>query len=470
MQEFNSTKNLNSDPRRQLPSVSDILNNKSIISLIEKHSRIIVLDVISQTLNYYRENLKENNKPPSFNEVIKDIEKNTQDLDIQKLRPVVNATGIILHTNLGRAFLPEAAVNALSKLNHCCNVQTDMKTGLRGKRHFYTEYLLTKITGAEAALVVNNNAAATFLILSALAKNKEVIISRGQLIEIGGSYRLPDCIHQSGAIMVDVGTTNKTHLYDYERAIIHNTGIILRCNPSNYRIVGFTEEVSIKEIVSLKKIKSDIIVVDDLGCGAIIDLSKYGFPKEPTVQESILAGADLVCFSGDKLISGPQAGIIVGKKELIGKIKKHPLTRMLRICKLTDIALQETLNLFLNPEKLHETNPTIRMLTTPLDKLKTNAENLKTKIENYHLPFEISILEDFSETGGGSLPAFQIKTYVLAIKSNNLTCDKLAYLFRKADFPIIVRIKDGQVLLDMRTLLDDDDEYILNALIQISRK
>jgi len=463
-----STNPKNNDPRRNLPSASILLEEPSIKEIIAKYSHILVMDAIHDTLKWFRENLKQGDESPKISAIVEKVHFFLNHNQFERIRAVVNATGVILHTNLGRAVLPQRAVDALSQLNHCCNLQIDLETGQRGKRHYMTEYLLCKITGAEAALIVNNNAAATFLILSALCKGKEVIISRGQLIEIGGSFRLPDCIHQSGAIMVEVGTTNKTHLRDYEQALTENTGIILRVNPSNYRIVGFTEDVPIADLVSLKK-KKPVIIVDDQGCGALISLEKYGLPKEPTVQESISAGADLVCFSGDKMISGPQAGIIIGKKELIMKIRKHPFTRMLRVCKLTDMALEQTLRLFLEPEKLTETNPTIRMLTIPAEELKKKAANLKKKLDREKLHLKLEVKEGESTTGGGSYPATVIKSYVLTIQSSKFNSDRLCYLLRQNEPPIISRIKNDEVILDMRTLIDGDEEAIFHALVKIGK-
>lgn len=464
----NSDKAVNrGDLRRNLPSVSVLLEESSIKIMVEKFSRPVVLEAINDALAWFRERLKAGKAAPKTSDIIEKVQSFILQRESERLRPVINATGIILHTGLGRAVLPQRAVEALGGLNRCCNLQIDLETGLRGKRNFMTEYLLAKLTGAEAAMVVNNNAAATLLILASLCKGKEVIISRGQLIEIGGSYRLPDCIHQSGAIMREVGTTNKTHLYDYEQALSENTGIILRVHPSNYRIIGFSEDVSIAELVALKK-RQPVIVVDDLGCGALINLEKYGLPKEPTVQESIAAGADLVCSSGDKLIGGPQAGIIVGKKELISKIKKHPLTRMMRVCKLTDMTLEQTLRLFLDPDTLTDNNPTFRMLTTPAQVLKRKATKLKNTIQKERVPIKARVAEGESSTGGGSLPGFPIKTFVLALSSPHHSPDRLSYLLRQNEPPIIGRIKNNEVLLDMRTLLEGEEKAILEALKQLA--
>jgi len=370
---------------------------------------------------------------------------------------------------LGRAVLPQKAVDALSLLNRCCNLQVDLETGLRGKRDFMCASLLRKLTSAEATVLTNNNAAATLLILAALAPGKEVIISRGQLIEIGGSFRLPDCIQQSGAKMVEVGTTNKTHLRDYEKAINDQTALILRVNPSNYRITGFTQDVSIQDLVSLKK-KHPVLVVDDLGCGALVDLSSYGLPKEPMVQDSIAAGADIVCFSGDKLIGGPQCGIIAGRKEPINIIKKHPLSRMLRVCKLTNLALEHTLRLFLESETLYQNNPTLRMLTAPAVHLKKKAESLLTALEPLHSGWKFRITPSDSATGGGSLPGFSIPSFALSVRSSKYSSTELSQFFRDYEPPIIARIIHDEILLDMRTLMDGDEDIIISCLKSISKE
>ena len=382
------------------------------------------------------------------------------------LRTVINATGIILHTGLGRAVLPKAAVAALSEMDRCCNLQIDLATGKRGKRNYETEQLLCELTGSEAAMVVNNNAAATLLILAALCAEREVIVSRGQLIEIGGSYRLPDCVHQSGARLVEVGTTNKTHLRDYAAALNENTAALLRVNPSNYRIVGFSSEVSVAELVSLKQ-EREVLVIDDLGCGALIGLERFGLEHEPTAGESIAAGADLVCFSGDKLIGGPQAGIIIGRADLVQRIRKHPLSRMLRVDKCTDVALEHTLRLFLDPDRLPETNPTYAMLATPLDVLHRRAKQIQQRIRRTNLNLSIKIIEGESALGGGSLPATPIKTWLLAATLPGCSAEEFAAQLRRHEPPVIARIVDNTVVLDMRTLLPGEDKQLSNVLIEI---
>ena len=466
MTKTKSKKSDRDDPRRKLASVSRLLEEPRIKDMIVEHSRSEVLEAVQDVLSWFRKHIEGKNPPPEMGDIVAKVQSALLRNEADRIRPVVNATGIILHTGAGRAVLPQQAVDALSGLNRCCNMQIDMETGKRGKRNYMTEYLLQKLTGAEAAMVVNNNAAATLLILAALCKGKEVVVSRGQLIEIGGSFRLPDCIYQSGAIMVEVGTTNKTHLYDYERALTENTGIVLRVNPSNYRIVGFSKQVPVEDLVTLKK-KQPVIVVDDLGCGALVSLEKYGLPHEPTVPDSIAAGADIVCFSGDKLIGGPQAGIIVGRKDLIAIIKKHPLTRMLRVCKLTDIALEHTLRLFLEPETLTENQPTLRMLSTPAESLEKKAVKLKKMIDKAKTSLTVCVEEGESAVGGGSLPATSIKTFILAARSEHHSPDRLSYLLRQNEPPIITRIKGDAVILDMRTLLGGEEDIIVNALNHI---
>jgi L-seryl-tRNA(Ser) seleniumtransferase len=454
------------DPRKQLPSVSKILESQECQAIISEYARPCVLQAVRETLDSLRSSLDAGDAAPGVSEVVDVVHERLQESTLDRVRPVVNATGIILHTGLGRAVLPRQAAHALAQQDRCSNVQIDLTTGLRGKRNYECQRLLCMLTGAEDALLVNNNAAATLLILAALCPGKEVIVSRGQLIEIGGSYRLPDCVHQSGACLVEVGTTNKTHLRDYEGALTENTGAILRVNPSNYRIVGFTQEVTIRELVTLKE-KTSALVIDDLGCGALVDLSHYGLPHEPTVQDSVEAGADLVCFSGDKLIGGPQCGIIAGKKALVQKIRKHPLTRMLRVCKLTDVALEHTLRLFLDPDTLVANHPTLRMLAASVNDLRKTAVLLKERLDAAGIPFAIAVEAGESAMGGGSLPATPIPTCLLAVSGGGMSAERLSALLRRNEPPIIARIADGKVMLDMRTLMDGEDATVLDALVRI---
>jgi L-seryl-tRNA(Ser) seleniumtransferase len=391
--------------------------------------------------------------------------------ELDRLRPVINATGVILHTNLGRAVLPAAAVEALASLGQCCNLQIDLDNGRRGKRNDMSERLICQLTGAEAAVIVNNNAAATLLVLAALCKGREVVVSRGQLIEIGGAFRLPDCIQEAGATMVEVGTTNKTHLHDYRKALSERTAAVLKVNPSNYRIVGFSKEVPLRDLVTLKDRQPNLLVIDDLGCGALVDTRRYGLPEEPTVQESVRAGADVTLFSGDKLIGGPQAGIIVGRKELISRIRKHPLTRILRVCKLTDIALEHTLRLFLEPDRLADTNPTWRMLAGDVRALRQKAGTIvDTAVAQGADRDALQVVESEATMGGGALPAHPIPSYAIAIRLPSCSADDLLRRFRRLSPPVIGRISDNAVLLDVRTLLPGEESVVGVSIAAVCRK
>lgn len=459
----------NPDSRRQLPSVNALLDDPVIADLLAVHPRARVVAALRRVLDAMRERIAEGGTIPSVADIVKEASDGLHTRERERLRPVINATGIILHTGLGRAVLPPAAVAALAKLDRCCNLQIDLATGTRGRRNYETEQLLCELTGAEAALVVNNNAAATLLILAALCIGREVVVSRGQLIEIGGSFRLPDCVHQSGARLVEVGTTNKTHLRDYAAALNDNTAAVMRVNPSNYRVVGFTAEVSVAELVSLKREK-ELLVIDDLGCGALIGLERFGLEHEPTAGESIAAGADLVCFSGDKLIGGPQAGIIVGRAALIQRIRKHPLTRMLRVDKCTDIALEHTLRLFLDPDRLPETNPTYAMLAVPLETLRRRARGIQRRVLENAVQASLRIVEGESALGGGSLPATPIRTWLIALTVPGWSAGELAARLRLHEPPIIARVADDAVLLDMRTLLPGEDKELARAVITAAQE
>ncbi len=455
------------DARRSLPSVSALLDTAPVRGLLAAHPRCLVVDAVRRALDACRTRMGDTAVSPGLPELADRVVACFEDGRRERTRPVINGTGIILHTGLGRAVLPKPAVEALARLDGCCNLQIDLETGRRGKRHYLAEQLLCQLTGAEAALVVNNNAAATMLVLASLCAGREVICSRGQLIEIGGSYRLPDCVHQSGAILVEVGTTNKTHLRDYAQAISENTAALLHVNPSNYRIVGFSASVPIAELVGLKGDRP-ILVIDDLGCGALVNLEEYGLPHEPTVQQSLAAGADLVCFSGDKLIGGPQSGIIVGRKALIERIRKHPLTRMLRVGKLTDVALEHTLYLFLEPESLRERHPTFRMLCLPLDRVQARAEALCAALTALGGPLECAVEACASAMGGGALPAVGIPSAAVCAAVQGMSAEELARRLRRNEPPIISPIRDGRVVLDLRTVLDGEESAVVAAFQHIA--
>jgi len=386
-------------------------------------------------------------------------------------RRAVNALGIVLHTGLGRAPFSHGIADILHNASlGYSQLQID-EEGRRADRYRKISQILSLITGAEAGIIVNNNAGATLLILNALAKNKEVIVSRGQLIEIGGAFRIPEIMEQSGAILHEVGTTNRTHLVNYEDAINENTGALLRVHQSNYRIIGFTKEVSLGELVELGK-KYSLPVIDDLGSGALIDLSKYNLPKEPTVQDSIRTGADIVCFSGDKLIGGPQCGIIIGKEQIINKIKKNPLTRALRCDKLTNEALEATLQLFLYKEEtLLKNHGVMSILLKPVKDIRRQASRCARKLKKqFREQLEISVQKNVSEIGGGSLSTEQLPTFVVAVKPKTIPAQDLARALRMCDIPIYGRVSEDVILLDFRTVLKDEEKIIVEAFNEILKR
>lgn len=448
------------DPRSRVPSVDKVAGAASRLPGLKTIPHARLVEASREALERVRNSLESGAEIPSLEEIVERVWQIIEGGLREGIRPVVNATGVVLHTNLGRAVLPAEAMEAIGGLDGCCSLQIDLDSGERGRRDTVIEKLLQRITGAEAATVVNNNAAATLLVLAALCRDREVVVSRGQLIEIGGSFRLPDVIVQSGTRMVEVGTTNKTHLRDYENAITENTAALLRVNPSNYRIVGFTKQVSTAELVRLKEGR-DLIVMDDLGCGALLDLSRIGLPKEPTVQDSLGAGADVVLFSGDKLIGGPQAGIIVGKKDLIARIRRHPLARALRVGKFTVAALEATLKLFLDPDALIGRNPTLRMLALRREQLRPRAEALANRLAPL---IDCEAMEGHSACGGGALPDAPLATIVVALKPQGMSASDLARRLRLGEPSVVTRVQDDTVQLDVRTLLDGDEERIETAL------
>jgi L-seryl-tRNA(Ser) seleniumtransferase len=386
------------------------------------------------------------------------------------LAPAVNATGVIMHSGLGRAVLPAAAGEALAAVaSGYSTLALDLGSGKRAPRDRHVEGLLCELTGAEAAAVANNNAAATVLILNTLALGKEVVVSRGQLVEIGGSFRMPDVMATSGAVLREVGTTNKTHLRDYDAAVTGSTGAILRVHHSNYRIVGFAEEPSIEELAALGRARG-VPVVDDLGSGALVDLAPFGLATEPLVQASVRAGADVVCFSGDKLIGGPQSGIIVGKSSWIQKIRKNPLARAFRCGKLSLAALESTLKLFLAPDKLVERHPIYRMLALTPEELGRRAKKLAAALRK-SLPSSVVVaVEDgASQVGSGAVPVETLPSKVLAVRSPALAPEELARRLRFARPPIFARIHKDAVLFDLRTIQPGEEALVERALAELMR-
>jgi len=448
---------------RTIPSVNELLESPEISKLTDIYPRQLVVDAVREVLEDIRQSLT-----------------NKTDLSPQRLFPLVrrvlrqkfcgiehaiNATGIILHTGLGRSPLAEEAAKQIQNvLKTFCTLEIEKVSGRRGSRYHSIEHLVCLITGAESALVVNNNAAAVLLALDTLAKAKEVVISRSQLVEIGGSFRMPDVMAKSGAIMVEVGTTNKTYLKDYEDAITENTGLILNVHQSNFKIVGFTETVGLEDLVALGQTRN-VPVMYDLGSGALIDLQKYGFLHEPTVQESIQAGVDVVTFSTDKLLGGPQGGIIAGKKKWIEPIKKNPLTRALRVGKLTIAALEATLRLYLEEELALKKIPVLKMILTPLEIIEERCKKvINNASSETRVCMNLSMVDGFSEMGGGSLPGEEISTKLVCIHSEKINAIDLANKLRNSIPPIFTRIEQDRVLLDMRTVYDEEVDVISRAL------
>lgn len=382
------------------------------------------------------------------------------------LKRVFNGTGVVIHTNLGRSVLPERTTDQLVQAGgYYSNLEFNLDTGQRGSRYSLVEDVICDLTGAEAALVVNNNAAAVLISLDTLAKGHEVIVSRGQLVEIGGSFRIPDVMAKSGATLVEVGATNRTHLRDYENALTENTAMLLRVHTSNFRIIGFTSDVSAAEMVELGR-QHGIATMEDLGSGSLVDFSKYGFPKEPTVQEIVKAGVDVVTFSGDKLLGGPQAGIIVGTKEIIRKIKKNPLNRALRIDKFTLAALESVLREYYDMDKAMESLPTLRMLTTPAEIVKKRGQSLLRRIKSKLISeSEIKLLATVSRVGGGALPEHNIESWALAFTPKAMKLSDLEKGLRKLATPVIGRMENDMFLLDVRTIQDKEVGALAELLL-----
>ncbi|MDO5718564.1 MAG: L-seryl-tRNA(Sec) selenium transferase [Tissierellia bacterium] len=454
---------------KMLPKVDELLERDAIKTLIEENSRKIVVDSIRNSLdeirNFIKSGIEEDILKDKINSIENIISEDVYKTKRHNLIKVINATGVVIHTNLGRSPITAEIIEEMGKVaGGYSNLEYDLKAGKRGERYSHLEEIIRDITGAESAMVVNNNASAVMLILSTLAKNKEVITSRGELIEIGGAFRVPDVCEQSGASLVEVGTTNKTHLRDYENAINEETAAILKVHTSNYRILGFTKSVEASELLELKE-KNNIYIIEDLGSGVLIDLSKYGLEYEPTVQDSIAAGVDIVSFSGDKLLGGPQAGIIVGRKDIIEALKRNPLTRALRVDKFTITALEAILRLYLDEEIAVKKIPTLRMLTYKEEELKAKAEKLKDKIiQISDSDFDIEIISVDSEVGGGSLPLEKLPSYAVALKSDKFSASQLEKYLRNHDTPIIIRIIRDMAVLDIRTVFESEFSEIANAI------
>lgn len=457
---------------KTLPAVGEVLRLPQIQAHLKTLSRAQVVESIRKVLMEKRQAILrgENGDEGAGTgicpeKIIAAIEEALASLYRPSLKPVINAAGVVLHTNLGRAPLcPQALRNIVEVAAGYSNLEIDLITGERGSRYEHVEGLLCRIAGAEAALVVNNNAGAVLLALNTLAEGQEVIVSRGQLVEIGGSFRIPDVMRKSGARLVEVGTTNRTHLSDYEKAIGAQTALLLKVHTSNFRVMGFTAEVSLAELVSLGK-ERGLPVMEDLGSGCFIDLSAYGLEKEPTVQEAVAAGADVVAFSGDKLLGGPQAGILVGKKVFLDRIKKNPLNRALRTDKLTLAALESTLRFYLNPKEAREKVPALAMLTATAAQIKRRAKRLHRQLsKDVSALCAVALKEEVSQAGGGALPLQTLPTWVLALRPWQISAGQMDERLRRGCPPIIARVKDEELLLDLRTVFPTEEKALLEGI------
>src|SRR6056297_358519 len=460
---------------RQIPAVNDLLESKRGKKLIKKYNHNLVLKAVREVLDQKRniiaktekQALKEMDLNLSIDFIFEDIEEYIQNYLAPNLENVINATGTIVHTNLGRSLLSEEAIHSLVNVaKNYSTLEIDKQSGERGSRYNNVREFLIELSGAEDGLVVNNNAAAVLLILDTFAKNKEVILARGEMVEVGGSFRIPEVMEKSGAELIEVGATNKVYKKDYEDKINEETGMLLKVHTSNYKVMGFTKEVQLKELVELGD-KYNLPVVEDLGSGIIRDLSDLGLKNEPTVADKITRGADLVSFSGDKLLGGPQAGIIVGKKDFISKLKKNPLTRALRVDKFTLASLEATLKAYLKEEDRKKL-PTLKMISEDIKVIKEKALKLRDKLYNINVDrINTDIRKDSSKTGGGAFPVQEIPTYVTRVQIKDMQLNDLSYKLRMNNPPIFTRLKDDYMLFDLRTIKDEEIEEIVTAFKKI---
>ena len=466
---------------RSLPAIHELQNHESFSKLSNEsqldHS--LLTKHVKEVLDQIRESILNGNWQGAIPgtdkftlELFQILEETIQKQYTYTIEKVINATGTILHTNLGRARLSENAItHVMETARNYSNLEYRLKEGERGSRHSHVEALIREITGAEAAMVVNNNAAAVYLVLRALAKNKEVIVSRGQLVEIGGSFRILSIMEESGATLKEVGTTNKTHLFDYEKALSSDTAVIMKVHTSNFKVIGFTKSVETDELVQLTKRQENVIFYEDLGSGALYDFRKHGIGDEPVVKEVIDMGADVVTFSGDKLLGGPQAGIIAGKKDIIDQLKKHQLARVVRVDKMTLAALEGTLIDYARGETSLKNIPTIRDILVSIQELDERAQLFVTKLLQKTSHFQTAIFQDFSQVGGGTMPDVLLPTMVIALKHDLLTAEQIGRKLRTETKPAIVaRIQKDEFIIDLRTVSTEEETELLDALVRINFK
>ncbi|HUS45471.1 MAG TPA: L-seryl-tRNA(Sec) selenium transferase [Phycisphaerae bacterium] len=469
------TSSAKQDLLRKLPSVDKLLASADVADWLEHHPRALVVQCLRDALEELRGHIVSDTggrcgaRHVTGEFVLAEAARHLDRRTRPHLRGAINATGILLHTGLGRSVWPESVVDSMvEELKGYVTLAVDRETGKRSDRDRRVEYILAELTGAEAATVVNNNAAATMLVLAALAAGRETIVSRGQLIEIGGAFRLPDVMAQSGSRLVEVGTTNRTHLADYESAITDATAVIMRVHPSNFRVVGFTKEVPLAELVELAHARG-LVLFDDLGAGAIVDLARFGLPHEPTLQESIAAGADVVIASADKLIGAGQGGIIVGRSSLVERIRKHPLARAFRVDKACLMVLERTLHLFRDPDRLAREHPLYRALATSTEALEGRARELAAAIGRSAPAARAEVVEGVGYLGSGSLPTEQLPTRLVAVVVEGLGAEELARRLRTDEACVFARIENDRVVLDVRTIREKELPAVADAMGRVAQ-
>lgn len=449
-----------------LPSIDRLLQTEQVQEWLRSYPRPLVVEALRAGVDAERRRILAGEEGPSLDRILREALSALEVRCRRSLRRCINATGVVIHTNLGRSLLPQSAIDAVVEVSQShSTLEIDVETGERSSRHIHIEGLLKELTGAEASAVFNNNAAAVLLSITALAKGKEVIVSAGQLVEIGGSFRIPEVIESGGARLRIVGTTNRTRLSDYQKAIDEETGLLLLVHPSNYRLIGFTQSVPAEELVALGR-EYGIPVMEDLGSGLLVDLSAYGLSDEPVVNASLKAGVDIVTFSGDKLLGGPQAGIVLGRKDLVEQIKKHPMARAVRCDKMTLAALEATLRLYRDGVAL-EAIPTLAALLKPPSEIEQLARTVAEKIPPGYLSVEL--VEGYSQVGGGALPGENLPTFLLALKHQRISAGALAYRLRLNNPPIFARIQQDQVLLDFRTIKKEEIPEVQSALVALAQ-
>lgn len=461
--------NPNQDALRKIPAVEAVLGKPTLQALLESVPRRLVVGAVRAAVEHTREGILGGSSGEATQEdlsraIVSDAVERVRLASQPHYRKAINATGIILHTGLGRAVVAREVIDQFTTdLSGYSILQLEPETGRRGARVPRIEKLLQELTGAEAATVVNNNAAATSIVLNTVGAGREVIVSRGQLVEIGGSFRLPEVMEMSGAKLVEVGTTNKTHPRDYEQAINENTAALLRVHPSNYKISGFTSEAPLETMIAIAR-KHNVVLIDDVGAGSLIDATRFGFEKEPTLQESVRAGSDLITSSADKLIGAGQGGIILGRKTLVDAVRKNPFARIVRPGKFNLAALETTLSLFLDPDEALRRVPTLRMLARDFNDIAAQADRIAAALKERAVQADVSVIDGFSQMGSGSLPTQNLPTRLVTASPHNQSVANLARRLRKGTPSIVTRVKTEQILIDPRTLLEDDEALLVDAV------